>query len=236
MIGIVGAQWYRYHRVSTAVQRQQTKWIVWGSSVAMMGVMLVLLPEAVLPSLVQSSWFYRLLDAPSLTIALFLGSLSIGMALMRSRLWDVDVLINRTLVYGVLTFLLVLIYAGLVIAFQFLLRGFLEQTNDIALVASTLAIAAVFHPLRMGIQSSIDRRFYRRKYDAARTLAAYSARLSSRDDIDLNTLTDDLLTVVEETMQPAHVSLWLFSPERKMGQATQQIPRVYEKQRQSSRV
>jgi hypothetical protein len=150
--------------------------------------------------------------------------LTIGIAVLRYRLWDVDVLINRTLVYSVLTVLLVLIYVGLVIALQFLLRGLLGQANDVALVASTLAIAALFQPLRQRIQRGIDRRFYRRKYDAAQTLAAFSARLRSRDDVELTALTDNLLAVVEETMQPAHVSLWLRSPERSRESTTRSLP------------
>jgi len=126
---------------------------------------------------------------------------------VRSRLWDIDVLINRTLVYGTLTAILASVSIGLVIALQFLLRGLIGQTSDIAIVASTLAIRALFQPLRKRIQQVIDRRFYRRKYDAARTLAAFSATL--RAEVDLSRLSEDLVAVVQETMQPAHISLWL---------------------------
>ncbi|MGZ3617602.1 MAG: hypothetical protein ACXVAV_11410 [Ktedonobacteraceae bacterium] len=220
LIVIVSAQIYRYFRVSTMVERQQTKWVVWGASVAIVSVVGVSLPEVSFPSLMQRSWLYCLLDAPALTLALILGSISIGMAVLRAHLWDIDVLMNRTLVYGLLTANLAFLYLGLVMALQFFLQRFFSHTNDVALVASTLAIAALFQPLRGRIQRGIDRRFYRRKYDAAHILDAFSARLRLRDDVELSTLTRDLLAVVEETMQPAHVSLWLLSPE-----STEQIAR-----------
>ena len=209
LIVIVSAQVYRYRRVSTVGERQQTRWVVWGASIAMVAVVSISLPEALFSSLVEQTWLYPLLDAPALAFALFLGALSIGMAILRSHLWNIDVLINRTLVYGLLTASLACVYIGLVIALQFLLRGLLSQTNDVALVASTLVVAALFQPLRRSIQQSIDRRFYRSKYDTAQILANFSTRLRSCDDIDLTTLTDDLLRVVQETMQPAHISLWL---------------------------
>ena len=133
--------------------------------------------------------------------------LSIGMAMLRSRLWDIDSLINRTLVYGILTALLALMYFGLIFALQYLLRGIINRNNDVVIVVSTLAIAALFQPLRRRIQSIIDRRFYRRKYDAARILAAFSDTM--RDEVDLSKLSEHLLNVVQETMQPAHISLWL---------------------------
>jgi hypothetical protein len=105
----------------------------------------------------------------------------------------------------------VLVYVGLILLLQFLLRGIVSQTNDIAIVGSTLAIAALFQPLRRRVQAGIDRRFYRHKYDAARTLAAFSATL--RGEVDLDQLSEQLIAVVQETMQPAHVSLWLRKPE-----------------------
>jgi hypothetical protein len=124
-------------------------------------------------------------------------------------LYDIDILINRTLVYIALTGALALIYAGSVLLFQTLVRQFTGQV-PVVTVASTLLIAALFQPLRRHIQGIIDRRFYRRKYDAARTLAAFSATL--RNEVDLNQLRENLVAVVEETMQPAHISLWLRSP------------------------
>ncbi len=197
---------------------------------------LIYLPPLLFPSLAQPGLprsLYTLISACLFPLLLNLIPLTIGIAVLRYRLWDVDVLINRTLVYGVLTVLLVVIYVGLVIALQFLLRGLLGQANEVALVASTLAIAALFQPLRRRIQQGIDRRFYRRKYDAAKTLAAFSARLRSRDDVELTTLTEDLLAIVEETMQPAHVSLWLRSSERSRESTTRSLPRIDEEERRS---
>jgi ADP-ribosylglycohydrolase len=133
----------------------------------------------------------------------------VGFAVLRYRLYNIDLLINRTLVYGALTATLALIYFGGVATTQAIFRALTgqEQQPQLAIVVSTLVIAALFNPLRRRIQGFIDRRFYRKKYDARKTLEAFSAKL--RDETDLSTLSDDLVGVVRETIQPAHVSFWL---------------------------
>ncbi len=204
--GGVVVQLYRYRCVSSPVQRQQTKWVVYGLSLGLTGLLGLVLssfPNGSLASLI----ILAVLACFQLLIPL-----SIGFAILHSRLWDIDRVINRTLVYGSLTTILVLIYAGLIIALQAFLRGLFHQTSDVAIVASTLAIAALFQPLRQRIQRLVDRRFYRSKYDAAKIVAAYSATL--RNEVDLDQLRDQLLVVVQETMQPVYVSLWLRKPEQ----------------------
>ena len=137
---------------------------------------------------------------------------------------DIDILIQRTLVYGTLTAMVTLVYVGLVFTLQLLLRGLISQTNDVALVVSTLVVAALFQPLRRRIQRVIDRRFYRRKYDAAKTLEAFSVKL--RSEVDLAQLREQLVTVVEETMQPAHVSLWLRPRTWEVKRTTRLLPHL----------
>ncbi len=156
--------------------------------------------------------------------ALLLIPLSIGFSILRYRLYDIDLLINRTLVYGSLTALLALLYFGLIVALQSLFQGMFQQNNAIAIVVSTLVIAALFQPLRYRIQSIIDRRFYRRKYDAAKTVAAFSATL--RNEVDLTQLSEHLIAVVQETMQPSHVSLWLRKPEKITNSTTWEANRL----------
>jgi hypothetical protein len=138
---------------------------------------------------------------------LTLVPLSIGVAILRSRLYDIDVVINRALVYGSLTITLVLAYLGGVVALQYAFRALTGSNSQLAIVASTLIIAAIFNPLRRRVQAFVDRRFYRRKYDAVQILRAFGARL--RNETDLDTLSSDLVGVARETVQPAHVSLWL---------------------------
>ncbi len=198
------AQVYRYRTASSLLQRQQTKWILVGICVAIIIIIGLTVPQYLFPSLGQAGSLYLLVITPVYVVISFIFPLCLGLAILRFRLCDIDIIINRTLVYSTLTVVLALVYFGLVITLQALLRGFISQTNGVAIVLSTLAIAALFNPLRYQIQRLIDRRFYRHKYDVARTLAAFSATI--RDEVDLNRLREQLLAVVQETMQPAHVS------------------------------
>jgi hypothetical protein len=213
----VWAQIYRYRRISNSTQRQQTKWVVYGVSVALITVIAVRgLAGLLFPEIGQNSSFNNVADNPVfyvlMLLILLLIPLSFGIAILRSHLWDIDVIINHTLVYGSLTALLALLYFGLIFALQSLFQGLFHQNNAVAIVVSTLVIAALFQPLHHSIQRFIDRCFYRSKYDAAKTLEAFSATL--RNEVDQDQLREQLLNVVEETMQPAHVSLWLRPPQR----------------------
>jgi len=214
---LVIAQFYRYRYASSPLQRQQTKWVIYGGSVAGIIVVGLTMPLYLFPSLGQAGSFYQLVIAPAYILVVFIVPLSLGLAILRFRLYDVDLLINRTLVYGTLTVILAAVYVGLVIGLQALLRGIISQDSSVAIVLSTLAIAALFQPLRHRLQRVIDRRFYRSKYDAAKIVAAFSATL--RQEVDLDQLREHLVAVVEETMQPAHVSLWLRKPEGKFSNA-----------------
>jgi hypothetical protein len=193
-------------RGSGGVERQQLKWLAYtGVSIA------VALLGGVASGYVSGEYSYPTVLILSVAIAgLTIGvPIAIGLAMLRHHLYDVDLFINRTLVYGSLTVMLALIYFGGVATTQAIFRALTgqEQQPQLAVVVSTLAIAALFMPLRRRIQSFIDRRFYRRKYDARKTLEAFSAKL--RNETDLEALSEDLVGVVRETMQPAHVSLWL---------------------------
>jgi hypothetical protein len=195
-------------RRALGVERQQLKWFAYAGAVGAVERLANVLYLDTSASPVPDYVVY-VLDAIVITLVL----IAVGIAILRYRLYDIDVLINRTLVYGALTGILALLYVSSVVLLQEVfgtLRG--ERESGLVTVASTLAIATAFHPLRQRIQAFIDRHFYRRKYDAAKTLAAFSAKM--RDEVDLATLTDDLLAVVEETMQPAQVSLWLREPNR----------------------
>jgi hypothetical protein len=206
---IVFSQIYRYRRVSTPLQRQQTKWIVLGATTAVGILIGILAIGPLISSSVQQSLLGGVIINFTFYVAFLLFPLSIGFSILRYRLYDIDVLINRALVYGTLTVSLALVYFGLVIGLQALVRLFTGEAlqSPIVIVASTLAIAALFQPLRHRIQAIIDRRFYRSKYDAARTLEEFS--LTLRNELELSQLSEQLLNVVQETMQPTQVSLWL---------------------------
>ncbi len=210
LAGLVAAQVYRYRRISGPGERRQIKWAVFGTVAGITGFVVSLLPYFFAPRLAEHvSYLYFVQDA-GIFASLTLIPLGIGVAMLRSRLFDVDVVINRALVYGTLTASLVLVYLGGVVSLQYVFRALVGQASDLAVVASTLAIAALFNPLRRRIQALIDRRFYRRKYDARKTLEEFGARL--RDETDLDTLGEDLVLVVGETVQPAHVGLWRRGP------------------------
>ncbi len=213
VILLVIALFYRYHYASSPLQRQQTKWVMFGLCVAGIISVGLIVPTLLLSSQGQAGSLYQLILQPAEIVVVLIIPICFGLAILRYRLWDIDIIIHRTLVYGSLTALLALVYIGLVIGLQALVRLFTGQVSQspVVIVASTLAIAALFHPLRKRIQTIIDRRFYRRKYDAAKTVAAFSATL--RQEVDLDQLREQLLAVVQETMQPAHVSLWLQPPE-----------------------
>jgi hypothetical protein len=234
LFGFVGsalvAQIYRYRRVSNAVQQQQTKWVVFGIIIGLGSVLILDIVITFFPSLEQGL-FVNLILGIAFYFALFLIPLSIGVAILRSRLFDIDILIQRTLVYGSLTAILALFYFVSVFVLQSLVSlatGHIstDSQSPLVLVVSTLGIYVLFNPLRRRLQALIDRRFYRSKYDAARTLAAFSKTLSH--EVDLNQLKEDLLAVVQETMQPSHVSLWLRDPDPSKGRNTHLLPEIDE--------
>jgi hypothetical protein len=204
----IGSQLYRYRYVSSPAERQQTKWVVFGMVSAGLGTVAFEIPISGSP-LGQFDPLPALAIQAGLFGTLSLIPLSIGVAIVQDRLWDIDIVIRRTLIYGILTAALALVYFGSVAVTQTVFHALSGDVDrpQASIVVSTLVIAALFNPLRRRIKSFIDRRFYRRKYDARKTLEAFSATLSRETDLDA--LSDDLVTVVERTMQPAHVSLWL---------------------------
>jgi hypothetical protein len=204
------SQGYRYRRTASSMQRQQIKWVVFGISAALavfLGISLLLGTFAPEPTSPGALLAYLLGNTFIGYLAILLIPISIGIAVLRYHLFDIDIIINRTLVYVTLTVILAGFYEGTIVVLQNLFRALTGQESQVAVVASTLAIAAMFEPLRRRIQDLVDRRFYRRKYDAAKTLEALGAKL--REETDLDALRDDVVGVARDTMQPAHVSLWL---------------------------
>ncbi len=204
------AQLYRYRRVSGSVERQQTKWVVFGFAGVFLGLFLASLPVIIFPVLLEPgmpNFIYLMIAIPVALFGWFLFPLSLGISILRYRLWDIDVIIRRTLVYSGLTATLAVVYFGSVVLLQSLFEAVSGQRSAIAVVISTLVIAALFSPLRRRIQNDIDRRFFRQKYDAEKIVAAFGASL--REEVDLDELSQRLLVVVEETLQPDKVSLWL---------------------------
>lgn len=224
---LVVALIYRYRVISTPVQRQQTKWIVFGCSATILLAIVCNFPPLLFPSFAQPGTLYDLALAAFNIFLLLPLILCVAIAILRYRLWDIDILINRTLVYGSLTAILALVYFVSIIALQALFSVFTGHLSSgpqtpVVIVASTLGIVTLFQPLRRRLQGIIDRRFYRSKYDAARTLTMFSASL--QNEVNLNQLSEQLLAVVQETMQPAHVSLWLRNTEQSSGRNTRLLP------------
>jgi hypothetical protein len=200
----------RYRRSGTEV-REQIKWLAFAASFVGVTYLSVVIVSLYFESEVSSALLPLIQNVGLLSFACI--PTAIGFAVLKYRLYDIDIIINRALVYGPLTVSLAVVYLGGVVGTQAAFRTITgqQQQPQLAVVISTLAIAALFNPLRRRIQSFIDRRFYRRKYDAARIMAVYGARL--REEVDLKALSDNLLEVVRETVQPVHASLWLRSPD-----------------------
>jgi len=193
----------RYRRVSTLRERYQTRWVVFGT-VCGLGLFLVFSVVAAITGLWQSVWATIIWALVNAVVTLI--PISIGVAMLRSNLWDIDVVIRRTTIYAVLTALLALVYFGSVVVLQQVLSPFTGESTPVV-VLSTLLIAALFLPLRSRVQDVIDRRFFRRKYDAEKVLERFAAAV--RDETDLDELTAELVSVIHETVQPEHVSVWL---------------------------
>jgi hypothetical protein len=191
-------------RQAQGEERQQIKWVLYG--------VVLLIASTLANQVFLTRYGYDL--GPVILLIAFQGLwVAFAVAVFKYRLYDIDVLINRTLVYTTLTAILAVLYFGGVVVMQRLLVPMSGQGDQVAIVVSTLAIAALFQPLRRRVQNTIDRRFYRRKYDAQRIVARFSVRM--RDETDLDQLTADLVDAVEHTLQPAHVTLWLREPEQK---------------------
>jgi hypothetical protein len=205
----VGGQVYRYRFLSSSVERQQSKWVLLGlaGTALSVGLYAFFVEISPLPAGQPRLLFY-LAGAVVLVGMVLLLPLSLAVSILRYRLWDIDVLIRRTLLYSALTATLALVYLAGVVGLQGLLRWEAGQAqSELVVVLSTLAIAALFVPLRRWLQAAIDRRFYRQRYDAARVLSAFGADL--RAEVDLDTVVARLVSTVDETMQPETVSLWL---------------------------
>ena len=213
VVTMLGSQVYRYRRVSGPEQRRQTRWVVFGTTltitilIIVFGTMILLVPGDS-----EGAVLLRLVGSSLIPLIMLLIPLSVFVAIFRSGLFDIDLVINRALVYGTLTASLALVYLGTVAGLQRLVYPLAGESNQLVIVASTLLIAALFNPLRRRIQRVIDRRFYRKKYDAAKTLEMFSAKL--RNETNLDSLSDALVEVVHGTMQPQHASLWLRSTDR----------------------
>jgi hypothetical protein len=205
----LAAQVYRYRWVSGPVQRQQTKWVLFGFVVYLVGFVVAAVVATVYGGVPKEAipWSVETAITVVFGITGLAVPITIGFAVLEHRLFDVDVVIRRTVVYAVLIVTLILAYLGCVVALQRLFQGLTGGQSDLAIVGSTLTIAALFNPARQRTRAFIDRRFYRHKYDTAAVLTAFGS--AARDEVELDHLTGRLVTVVEDTMRPAHLSLWL---------------------------
>jgi hypothetical protein len=208
--GIVVAQVYRYRVVSLPRERAQTRWVVLGAVIALVIVLGDFAPTFLFPALRQPGSLYLLASAPIYTVPIILFSVCLGVAIVHDRLYDIDIIIRRTLIYSLVTGALAAVYFGSVVLLQASFRALTGQEQAVTVVISTLAIVALFKPVRSRVQATVDQRFYRRKYDVRQTLADFSSTL--RSEVDLGQLSERLLDVVKETMQPSEVSLWLTQP------------------------
>jgi hypothetical protein len=212
---VIAAQVYRFRHVSNAVERQQTRWVLFGMVAGLGGSILVIASIYFFAPQTLESPVNQLVFYPFIYLCFLVIPLSIGVAIVRAQLYDIDIIIRRTLVYSVLSGLLALIYFGSVVLLQTLVRGLTGQgQNQFVTVLSTLVLAALFTPLRRRVQNSIDRRFYRRKYNAEQVLAAYGETV--RNETDLGQLSSELVAVVHKAMQPSQVSLWVSKPEKEI--------------------
>ncbi|NJN45110.1 MAG: hypothetical protein HC806_10605 [Anaerolineae bacterium] len=220
-IGGVLAQLYRYFRVSNPIFKRQTSWIVLGWTTAILIYMGVFLPLSIFPELNlpgKPRIIYTLIANPVIQAALLFAISCIAISILRYRLWDIEFFIRRTLQYALLTGLLALIYFSGIVVIQLIISPLTGETNfPIITVITTLGIAALFTPLRHRVQDFIDRRFFRKKYDTEQTLAQFA--LIARDEVDMDKLTAALLGVVEETMQPERVTLWIKNSTQRRGEA-----------------
>jgi hypothetical protein len=212
----VGGQVYRYQKVSTPLQRQQTKVVLLALTVVF-GIVLLMMTPLFSPGLLNAAsplaWFLVLMSGGAPFI-MGLIPISIALAILRYRLWDLDVIIRRTLVYGGLTASLGLIYLGGVVLMQGIFTALTgESRSEVVIVTTTLAIAALFTPLRKRIQQDIDRRFFRKKYSAEQTLLSFAAL--TRQETDIDALTEKFISVVSETIQPEYLYLWIMKEEVK---------------------
>lgn len=222
----VGAQFFRYQNVSSPTQRQQTKWALLGLTAAAIGPIVFMISisatsvgneapnilyQRVGAGMFTFSFLFSLVGLTIFRLGTLLFPLSFGIAVMRYRLWEIDIILRRTLTYGVLTALLLLLYFVIILLSQLAIGWLIPGASPLAVVISTLAVAALFTPLRRRVQEWIDRQFYRNKYDAEVTLKAFSDSL--REEVDLDQLSERMLAVVEQTMHPEHVSLCLIELE-----------------------